>query len=94
MVNGCLDEGCMTDHLIGCEFHMNRDNTKRLSGQPSILRSLENKFGEEAMKHRLGLTPGMPRFIVMKAIDGEDKLPSKTCNILKWGWYFVVSHET
>ena len=29
------------------------------------------------MKHRLGLTPGTPRFIAMRVIDEEDKLPSK-----------------
>ena len=29
------------------------------------------------MKHRLGLTPGTPRFIVMRAAEKEDKLPAK-----------------
>ena len=29
------------------------------------------------MKHRLGLTPGTPRFIAMRVIDAEDKLPAK-----------------
>ena len=51
----------LTDHL-GCEFHMNEDKTKGWLGQSSIVRSLEKKFREEAMKHRLGLTPGTPRF--------------------------------
>ena len=56
---------------------MNRDNTKGWLEQPSIIRSLEKKFGEEAMKHRLGLTPGTPKFIVMRLTDEEDKLPAK-----------------
>ena len=56
---------------------MNRDKTKQWLGQPSIIRSLEKKFGEEAMNHRLGLTPGTPRFIAMRVIDEEDKLPAK-----------------
>ena len=29
-------------------------------GQPSIIRSLEKEFGDEAMKHRLDRTPGTP----------------------------------
>ena len=29
------------------------------------------------MKHVLGLTPGTPRFIAMRVIDEEDKLPAK-----------------
>ena len=29
------------------------------------------------MKHRLGLTPGTPRFIAMRVADEEDKLPAK-----------------
>ena len=34
------------------------------------------EFGKDAMKHRLGLTPGTPRFIDMRVIDEEDKLPA------------------
>ena len=45
---------------VGHEFHMNSDKTKGWLEQPSIIRSLEKKFGEDAMKHRLGLTPGTP----------------------------------
>ena len=28
------------------------------------------------MKHRLGLTPGTPRFVAMRVADDEDKLPA------------------
>ena len=69
-------ENNLTDYL-GCEFHMNKDKTKGWLGQPSIIRSLEKKFGEEAMKHRLGLTPGAPRFTATRVSDEEDKLPAK-----------------
>ena len=69
-------ENNLADYL-GCEFHMNRYMTKRLLGQPSITRSLEKKVSEEAMNHRLGLTPGTPRFIAMRVTDEEDKLPAK-----------------
>ena len=35
------------------------------------------EFGKEAMKQRLGLTPGTPRFIAMRVADKENKLPAK-----------------
>ena len=38
---------------IGCEFHMNKEKTKGWLGQPSIIKSLEQKIGERAMKERL-----------------------------------------
>ena len=46
----------LTDYL-GCEFHMNKERTRRWLGQPSIIKSLEQKFGDRAMKERLSLTP-------------------------------------
>ena len=39
----------LTDYL-GCEFHMNEEKTRGWLGQPSIIKSLEQKFGERAMK--------------------------------------------
>ena len=40
----------LADYL-GCEFHMNKERTTGwLMGQPSIIKSLECKFGEKAMK--------------------------------------------
>ena len=66
----------LTDYL-GSEFHMNKDKTKGWLGQPSIIRSLKKKFGEEPMKHRLSLTTGTPRFIALRVADEKDKLPAK-----------------
>ena len=42
-------EDTLTDYL-GCEFHRNKNRTKRWLGLPSIIKSLEKKFGKEAMK--------------------------------------------
>ena len=39
--------------------------------------SLEKKFGKEAIEHRLGLTPGTPRFIAMRVTEDQDKLGTK-----------------
>ena len=37
---------------------MNKEKTKGWLGQLSIIKSLEQKFCERAMKERLSLTPG------------------------------------
>ena len=44
----------LADYL-GCEFHMNKEKTKRWLGQPSIIKNLEQKFGKRSMKERLSL---------------------------------------
>ena len=64
---------------------MNKVKTKGWLGQPSIIRSLEKKFSDEAMKHRLGFTPGTPRFIAMRVADEEDKLPANEHAIYRSG---------
>ena len=56
---------------------MTKDKTKGWLGQSSIVRSLEKKFSKEAMKHRLGIKSGAPRFIAMRVAVEEDKLPAK-----------------
>ena len=63
----------LTDYL-GCEFHMNKESTRGWLGQPSIIKSLEQKFGDRAMKERLSLTPGTPRFTARRLENLEDKV--------------------
>ena len=63
----------LADYL-GCEFHMNKERTKGWLGQRSIIKSLEQKFGEKAMKTRSSLTPGTPRFIARRLENEEDKV--------------------
>ena len=62
---------------LGCEFHMNKVKTRGCLGQPSIIKSLEQKFGERAMKERLSLTPGTPRFTARRLENPEDKVSPK-----------------
>ena len=54
----------LADYL-GCEFHMNKEKTGGWLGQPSIIKSLK-KFDKRAMKERLTMTPGTPRFIARR----------------------------
>ena len=63
----------LTDYL-GCEFHMNKERTRGWLGQPSIIKSLEQKFGDRAMKERLSLTPGTPRLTTRRLEKPEDKV--------------------
>ena len=62
---------------LGCEFHMNKEKTRGWLGQPSIIKSLEQKFGDRAMKERLSLTPGTPRFTARRLENPEDKVNPK-----------------
>ena len=62
----------LADYL-GCESHMNKVKTRGWLGQPSIIKSLEQNFGERAMKERLSLTPGTPRFTARRLENPEDK---------------------
>ena len=63
----------LADYL-GCEFHMNKVKTRGWLGQPSTIKSLEQKFGERPMKERLSLTPGTPRFTARRLENPEDKV--------------------
>ena len=63
----------LADYL-GWEFHINKERTRGWFGQPSIIKSLEHKFGERAMKERLSLTPGTPRFTARRLENPEDKV--------------------
>ena len=63
----------LADYL-DCEFHMNKVKTRGWLEQPSIIKSLEQNFGERAMKERLSLTPGIPRFTARRLENPEDKV--------------------
>ena len=63
----------LADYL-GCEFHMNKERTRGWLGHPSIIKSLEQNFGDRAMKERLSLTPGTPRFTARRLENLEDKV--------------------
>ena len=61
----------LADYL-GCELHMNKERTRGWLGQPSIIESQEQKFGDKAMKVKLSLTPGTPRFTARRLENPED----------------------
>ena len=66
----------LADYL-GCLFHMNKVKTRGWLGQPSIIKSLEQYFGERAMKERLSLTRGTPRFTTRRLENLEDTVSSE-----------------
>ena len=70
---------------LGCEFHMNKEKPKGWLGQPSIVESLEQKFGKRAMKERLLLTPATPRFTARRLENEEDKVNTKDHEIYRSG---------
>ena len=74
----------LADYL-GCEFYINKERTRGWLGQPSIIKSLEQKFGERAMKERLSLTPGTPRFTARRVENPEDKVNPQDHEIYRSG---------
>ena len=66
----------LADYL-GCEFHMNKEKTRGWLGQPSIIKILEQKIGKRAMKERLSMTPGTPRFTARRLENEEDKVNAR-----------------
>ena len=56
---------------------MNKEKTRGWLQQPSIIKSLKSKFGDRAMKERLSLTPGSPRFTARRLENPEDKVNPK-----------------
>ena len=75
----------LADYL-GCEFHKNKVKTRGWLGQPSIIRSLEQKFGKRAMKERLSLTPGTPRFTARRLEHPKDKEAMKNMRLTEVEW--------
>ena len=53
---------------------MNKVKTRGWLGQPSIIKSLEQTLVERAMKEKLSLTPGTPRFTARRLENPEDKV--------------------
>ena len=56
---------------------MNEMKTTGWLGQRSIIKSLEQKLGERALKERLTLTPGIPRLTARRLENLEDKVSSE-----------------
>ena len=85
----------LADYL-GCEFHMKKERTRGWLGQPSIIKSLEQKFGDRAMKERLSLTPGTPRFTARRFKNLEDKVNPKDHETYRSGvgtLFYLTKHS-
>ena len=76
---------CNLADYLGCEFHMNKEKTIGWLGQPSIIESIEQKFGKRAMKERLSLTPGTPRFTARRLENHGDKVNTEDHEIYRSG---------
>ena len=61
------------DRLPGCEFHMNKVK-KRMAWTTLYHQEFRAKIGDRAMKERLCLTPGSPRFTARRLENLEDKV--------------------
>ena len=75
----------LADYL-GCEFHMTKERTRGWLGQPSIIKSLEQQFGERAMKERLSLTPVTPSLTARRIENPEDNVNPQDHEIYRVEW--------
>ena len=62
---------------------MNKERTRGWRGQLSIIKSLEQKFGDRAMKE--SLTPGTPSFTARRLEKSEDKVNPENCKTYRSG---------
>ncbi|KAL7573327.1 hypothetical protein ACA910_011690 [Epithemia clementina (nom. ined.)] len=60
---------------LKCELVVDERKQKAWMGQPSIMKSLENKFGKFALKARLGKTPGTPGYSTVRTKDKTECVP-------------------
>ena len=70
------DPTSLEDYL-GVQIVQSDDCKKAWLGQPTIIKSLEKKFGEKVAKKKLTITPGTPGFIGGK-VDDISKVDEKT----------------
>ena len=85
----------LADYL-GCEFHMNKVKTRGWLGQPCIIKNLEQTFGKRAMKERLSLSPGTPRFTARRLENLEDKVSPEeheTCRSRVGTLLYLTKHS-
>ena len=60
------------------------DGKKAWLGQPTIIMSLENQFGEKVTEKKMTITPGTPGFIGGK-VDDISKVNEKTQSMYRSG---------
>ena len=64
---------------------MNKVKTREWPGQPSIIKSLEQKYGERTMKKRLSPIPGTVRFTARRLENPDDKASPKELEAYRSG---------
>ena len=65
---------------------MKKEKARGWLGQPSIIKSLEQKSGERVMKERLSLTTGTPRFTARRLETLEDKVSPENMRHTEVEW--------
>ena len=72
------------EDYLGVQIVQSDDGKKAWLGQPTIIKSLENQFGEKVAKKKMTITPGTPGFIGGK-VDDISKVDEKTQSMYKSG---------
>ena len=73
---------------------MNKVKTRGWLGQPSIIKSLEQKFGKRAMKERLSLTLGTPTFTARRLENLEARYALRNMRLTEGSGNTAVFNQT
>ena len=77
------DPRSLEDHL-GVQIVQNDDGKIVWLGQPTIIKSLENQFGQKVAKKTITITPGTPGFLGGK-VDDISKVDEKAQSMYRSG---------
>jgi hypothetical protein len=80
-----ITEAADLHDYLGIQIVKSKDGKKLWLGQPTIIKSLKDKFGEQAMRSRLTLTPGTPGYVGVKALDESCLMSPEEQSIFRSG---------
>jgi len=80
-----ITEAADLQDYLGIKIVKSKDGNKLWLGQPTIIKSLQDKFGDLAQKARTTLTPGTPGYVGVKARDESSLILPEQQTMFKSG---------
>ena len=85
----------LTDYL-SCEIRFNKGKTKAWLGQPHLIKSLEQKFGDLVKSSQTYRTPGTPGTGVLRPKEGDERITNEQQSLYRSGvgmLLYLVKHS-
>lgn len=80
-----ITEATDLEDYLGIKIVKSKDGEKLWMGQPSIVKSLKDKFGVMIQKIRMTATPGTPGYVGVKALDESTLIDSEQQSVFRSG---------